>query len=204
MLSNLNFTASDEKTSVYTGEGSLDDRSWEEIFASIGERGFFLLDKILLPEISVRIAVELTTKKNFYTYEGGILRYMSALDLSCNRFTGDNCSSTVHKSALATQVVLLHWRMHQHLLLFFGHKLSQVVQIQKVIGSYHERVGCFHERVGSSRIPNQWLLTTCLAICLWEVFCRNVWFLLLSLSVLTWLVLVLVLVSVFVCFFVMS
>ncbi|KAI5587075.1 hypothetical protein BDE02_05G007300 [Populus trichocarpa] len=88
-LSNLNFTASDEKTSVYTGEGSLDDRSWEEIFASIGERGFFLLDKILLPEISVRIAVELTTKKNFYTYEGGILSYMSALDLSCNRFTGE-------------------------------------------------------------------------------------------------------------------
>jgi hypothetical protein len=44
---------------------------------------------MLWPEISVKIAVELTAKKNFYTYEGGILRYMSALDLSCNRFTGE-------------------------------------------------------------------------------------------------------------------
>jgi hypothetical protein len=51
-----------------------------------------------------------------------------------------------------------------------------------------------------SRIPNQGLLTACLAICLWEVFCRSVWFLLLSLSVLTWLVFVLVLVSIFVCY----
>jgi Leucine-rich repeat (LRR) protein len=88
-LSNLNQTASDEKTSVYTVEGSLDDTSWLEIFASLGGRGFSLYDKMLLPEISVGIAVELTTKKNFYTYEGGVLRSMSALDLSCNRFTGE-------------------------------------------------------------------------------------------------------------------
>jgi hypothetical protein len=63
---------------------------------------------------------------------------------------------------------------------------------------------CCNPLWGSSRIPNQWLLTTCLAICLWEVFRRSVWFLLLSLSVLTWLVFVLVLISIFVCFVVMS
>jgi Leucine-rich repeat (LRR) protein len=76
-LSNLNFTASDEKT--------LDAVK----FLSLGGRGFSFNGKILLEEISVRLAVELTTKKNFYTYEGGVLRSMSALDLSCNRFTGE-------------------------------------------------------------------------------------------------------------------
>ncbi|XP_052309074.1 receptor-like protein 13 isoform X5 [Populus trichocarpa] len=85
-LSNLNFTASDEKTSVEPGRMSGDDGIQEEIFALIG---YYLDDKIVLPVIDVKIAVELTAKKNFYSYEGGILRYMSALDLSCNRFTGE-------------------------------------------------------------------------------------------------------------------
>ncbi|KAL9392958.1 hypothetical protein Peur_012243 [Populus x canadensis] len=85
-LSHLNFTASDEKTSVEPGRISRDDGSQEEIFASIGS---YLYDKTVMPEIDVKIAVELTAKKNFYTYEGGILRYMSAVDLSCNRFTGE-------------------------------------------------------------------------------------------------------------------
>ncbi|XP_011039078.1 PREDICTED: probable LRR receptor-like serine/threonine-protein kinase At1g34110 [Populus euphratica] len=85
-LSNLNFTASDQKTSVEPGTTSQDYRNLEEIFASIG---YYIHDKIVLPEIDVKITVELTAKKNFYTYEGGILRYMSAVDLSCNRFTGE-------------------------------------------------------------------------------------------------------------------
>jgi Leucine-rich repeat (LRR) protein len=85
-LSNLNFTASDEKTSVEPGRMTGDDGSQEEIFASIGS---YLDDKTVLPVIDAKIAVELTAKKNFYSYEGGILRYMSALDLSCNRFTGE-------------------------------------------------------------------------------------------------------------------
>jgi Leucine-rich repeat (LRR) protein len=88
-LSNLNLTASDEITGVEPYWGSRDYWSEEKIFPSIGGRGFSLYDIMLLPEISVKIAVELTAKKNFYTYEGGILRYMSALDLSCNRFTGE-------------------------------------------------------------------------------------------------------------------
>jgi len=89
-LSNLNFTESYEKTSVEPGTTSRDYGNLEEIFASIGFN--YLNYKILWPlwpEIDVKIAVELTAKKNFYTYEGGILRYMSALDLSCNRFTGE-------------------------------------------------------------------------------------------------------------------
>ncbi|KAI5587118.1 hypothetical protein BDE02_05G010200 [Populus trichocarpa] len=93
-LSNLDFTASDEKTWVDTGRETGDDGSRKEIFASIGGReleneGFYLDDKILWPEISVKISVELTAKKNFYTYKGDILRYMSVMDLSCNRFTGE-------------------------------------------------------------------------------------------------------------------
>uniref|UniRef100_A0A6N2LBW3 Uncharacterized protein n=1 Tax=Salix viminalis TaxID=40686 RepID=A0A6N2LBW3_SALVM len=40
-------------------------------------------------EINVKIAVELTSKKNFYTYMGNILHYMSIVDLSCNRFIGE-------------------------------------------------------------------------------------------------------------------
>nr|XP_034887672.1 receptor-like protein 13 [Populus alba] len=85
-LSNLNFTASEEKTSVELRTMSGDSGNLGELFAS---RGFYLSDKIVFPEINTKIAVELTEKKNFYTYEGGILRYMSALDLSCNRFTGE-------------------------------------------------------------------------------------------------------------------
>jgi len=93
-LSNLNFTESDEKTLVQTSWETGDDGSRKEIFASIGGRelgnqGFYLYDKTLQPEISVKISVELTSKKNFYTYEGDILRYMSVMDLSCNRFTGE-------------------------------------------------------------------------------------------------------------------
>nr|XP_034894471.1 receptor-like protein 15 [Populus alba] len=94
-LSNLNFTESYEKTLAHSGDKlSVDDWIEEEIFASIGGRelgieGYYLLDKILWPEISVKIAVELTSKKNFHTYEGDILRFMSVMDLSCNRFTGE-------------------------------------------------------------------------------------------------------------------
>eukprot|EP00258_Populus_trichocarpa_P040966 XP_024456985.1 receptor-like protein 1 [Populus trichocarpa] len=87
-------TSTVEKTWVDTGRETGDDGSRKEIFASIGGReleneGFYLDDKILWPEISVKISVELTAKKNFYTYKGDILRYMSVMDLSCNRFTGD-------------------------------------------------------------------------------------------------------------------
>ncbi|KAG6773102.1 hypothetical protein POTOM_020356 [Populus tomentosa] len=92
-LSNLDFTASYEKTLVDTSMESQDDGSWKEIFASIGGRELgsegYLFNKILWPEISVKISIELTSKKNFYTYEGDILRYMSVMDLSCNRFTGE-------------------------------------------------------------------------------------------------------------------
>ncbi|KAI5587071.1 hypothetical protein BDE02_05G006900 [Populus trichocarpa] len=87
-LRNLNFTASDEKTLDAPRTGS-DYGSGEEIFASIGGRGFSSGDNILWSEISVKISVELTAKKNFYTYEGDILRYMSIMDLSCNRFNGE-------------------------------------------------------------------------------------------------------------------
>jgi Leucine-rich repeat (LRR) protein len=87
-LRNLNFTASDEKTLDAPRRGS-DYGSGEEIFASIGGRGFSLDDNILWAEFSVKISVELTAKKNFYTYEGDILRYMSVMDLSCNRFNGE-------------------------------------------------------------------------------------------------------------------
>ncbi|XP_034896366.1 cuscuta receptor 1 isoform X1 [Populus alba] len=87
-LRNLNFTASDEKT-LDPPHTRSDYGSWEEIFASIGGRAFSLHDKISWQEISVKISVELTAKKNFYTYEGDILRYMSVMDLSCNRFTGE-------------------------------------------------------------------------------------------------------------------
>uniref|UniRef100_A0A2K2AA73 Leucine-rich repeat-containing N-terminal plant-type domain-containing protein n=1 Tax=Populus trichocarpa TaxID=3694 RepID=A0A2K2AA73_POPTR len=92
-LSNLNFTASDEKTLVGPDFIVLrDDGSREEILASIGgrnmsERIFDLESKAVGPEISVKIFVELTAKKNFYTYKGDILRYISVMDLSCNRFT---------------------------------------------------------------------------------------------------------------------
>jgi len=87
-LRNLNFTASDEKTLDAPRTG-LDYGSGEEIFASIGGRGFSLDDDVLWAEISVKISVELTAKKIFYTYKGDILRYMSVMDLSCNRFNGE-------------------------------------------------------------------------------------------------------------------
>uniref|UniRef100_A0A6N2KY92 Leucine-rich repeat-containing N-terminal plant-type domain-containing protein n=1 Tax=Salix viminalis TaxID=40686 RepID=A0A6N2KY92_SALVM len=69
-LSNLNFTASDEKSMIVYYDGL----------------SAYKRDSM---EINVKISVELTSKKNFYTYTGNILRYMSILDLSCNRFTGE-------------------------------------------------------------------------------------------------------------------
>jgi len=85
-LSYLNFTASDEKTWVSTFTMTEDDGIPKDIFGNVG---FYPGDRSLSPEISVKISVELTSKKNFYTYEGDILRYMSFMDLSCNRFTGE-------------------------------------------------------------------------------------------------------------------
>ncbi|XP_073265270.1 cuscuta receptor 1-like [Populus alba] len=76
----------DKKTLVEHGSMSRDYRDLEELFASIG---FYPYDKTVLPEINTKIAVELTEKKNFYTYEGDILRYMFVVDLSCNKFTGE-------------------------------------------------------------------------------------------------------------------
>uniref|UniRef100_A0A6N2L912 Uncharacterized protein n=1 Tax=Salix viminalis TaxID=40686 RepID=A0A6N2L912_SALVM len=73
-LSNLNFTASDEKSGYsYHTISSVYKRDNPEVEV----------------EINVKIPVELTNKKNIYTYMGDILRYMSAVDLSCNRFTGE-------------------------------------------------------------------------------------------------------------------
>ncbi|KAG6773090.1 hypothetical protein POTOM_020344 [Populus tomentosa] len=85
-LSNLNFTASDEKTWVNTFTMTKDDGIRKDIFGNVA---FYLDIRSLSPEISVKISVELTSKKNFHTYEGDILRYMSVMDLSCNRFTGE-------------------------------------------------------------------------------------------------------------------
>uniref|UniRef100_A0A6N2L111 Leucine-rich repeat-containing N-terminal plant-type domain-containing protein n=1 Tax=Salix viminalis TaxID=40686 RepID=A0A6N2L111_SALVM len=79
-LSNLNFTASDEKSSVLYSMVPIDE---------FDDEGFHFDSKILWAKIDLKIVVELTSKKNFYTYEGDILRYMSAMDLSCNRFTGE-------------------------------------------------------------------------------------------------------------------
>ncbi|KAG6773081.1 hypothetical protein POTOM_020335 [Populus tomentosa] len=93
-LSDLDFTASDEKSVANTYGSSRDDGSWEELLASIGGRelenkSFIIGDFFLWPEISAKISVELTAKKNFYTYKGDVLSYISVMDLSCNRFTGE-------------------------------------------------------------------------------------------------------------------
>ncbi|KAG5244705.1 receptor protein [Salix suchowensis] len=71
-LSNLNFTASDEKS-------GFSYRTRSNVYMRYAE----------VEEINVKIVVELTNKKNIYTYVGDILRYMSAVDLSCNRFIGE-------------------------------------------------------------------------------------------------------------------
>uniref|UniRef100_A0A6N2LBX8 Uncharacterized protein n=1 Tax=Salix viminalis TaxID=40686 RepID=A0A6N2LBX8_SALVM len=73
-LSNLNFTESDDKSRFY-------------YMGSMTYTRDVLGDE--MEEINVKIAVELTSKKNIYTYMGDNLRYMSAVDLSCNRFTGE-------------------------------------------------------------------------------------------------------------------
>uniref|UniRef100_A0A6N2LJW0 Leucine-rich repeat-containing N-terminal plant-type domain-containing protein n=1 Tax=Salix viminalis TaxID=40686 RepID=A0A6N2LJW0_SALVM len=74
-LSNLNFKESDDKFGFfyYMGPYVYDRHTKHD-------------DRV---EINVEITVELTSKKNFYTYMGNTLRYMSAMDLSCNRFTGE-------------------------------------------------------------------------------------------------------------------
>ncbi|KAJ4839814.1 hypothetical protein Tsubulata_027071, partial [Turnera subulata] len=55
----------------------------------LAQQGIFLIEKTLWPVISVEEVIEFTTKKSYYTYKDSILNYMSGVDLSCNRFTGE-------------------------------------------------------------------------------------------------------------------
>ncbi|KAJ4845067.1 hypothetical protein Tsubulata_018283 [Turnera subulata] len=63
-------------------------------FLSIGGQqlpleGQFLVYRTMWPVIRVEEAIEFTTKRTYYSYKDSILNYMSGVDLSCNRFTGE-------------------------------------------------------------------------------------------------------------------
>ncbi|XP_022728811.1 LRR receptor-like serine/threonine-protein kinase ERL1 [Durio zibethinus] len=59
------------------------------IFERDNLKPFDAIDVSLIGENHMEERVDYTTKSGFYTYKGKILEYMSGIDLSCNRLTGE-------------------------------------------------------------------------------------------------------------------
>ncbi|KAJ4839813.1 hypothetical protein Tsubulata_027069 [Turnera subulata] len=92
-LSNINFMAfwiKNEAVSVALSLDSGEDSSLLSVGRKkLAQQGINLIERTLWPVISVEVVIEFTTKKSYYTYKDSILNYMSGVDLSCNRFTGE-------------------------------------------------------------------------------------------------------------------
>ncbi|KAH1045635.1 hypothetical protein J1N35_036419 [Gossypium stocksii] len=94
-LSNLTLEPNDEKSST---EGYLKFRSasleiddYNELaeFEWSTSRGLYEIYVLLFIENPIVEKVDYTTKSSSYIYKGNILKYMSGIDLSCNRLTGE-------------------------------------------------------------------------------------------------------------------
>ncbi|KAJ4845066.1 hypothetical protein Tsubulata_018281 [Turnera subulata] len=91
-LRNINSTAIWTKNQFPSPGQSFDvpEDSWLSIGGlKLPQQGVNLIERMMLPVISVEEVIEFTTKKTYYTYKDSILNYMSGVDLSCNRFTGE-------------------------------------------------------------------------------------------------------------------
>ncbi|XWS27104.1 hypothetical protein CRYUN_Cryun26dG0087800 [Craigia yunnanensis] len=81
-FSNLTLEPKDEKSHFY---------EWDYIFGNIAIKDLVFGDRDsgqTYPSRYVEEQVEFATKKGLYMYSGNILKYMSGVDLSCNRLTG--------------------------------------------------------------------------------------------------------------------
>ncbi|XP_052478700.1 LOW QUALITY PROTEIN: receptor-like protein 15 [Gossypium raimondii] len=94
-LSNLTLEPSDEKSSAKTDlpflllDWDIANYSESGEFEWSIRSGLFTTDVPLLIVNQREEKVDYTTKRASYTYKGNILTYMSGIDLSCNRLTGE-------------------------------------------------------------------------------------------------------------------
>ncbi|KAJ4846655.1 hypothetical protein Tsubulata_019890 [Turnera subulata] len=89
-LSNLNFSTIEPKSfDVFSYAVFL--QSFEPIIHDIDKLPLarLLHRKYKWPALIVKEGIEFTTKRLFSTYKGTILDYMSGIDLSCNKFSGE-------------------------------------------------------------------------------------------------------------------
>ncbi|XP_017624965.1 receptor-like protein 1 [Gossypium arboreum] len=85
--------------------------------------------------------VDYTTKRASYTYKGNILEYMSGIDLSCNRLTGEIPTEIGNLSEIQS-LNLSHNNLTRHIPSMF----SKLKQIESLDLSYNNLIG---------RIPTQ-------------------------------------------------
>ncbi|KAH1108499.1 hypothetical protein J1N35_012267 [Gossypium stocksii] len=104
-------------------------------------RGARSLDVNLFIENQMEEKVDYTTKRASYTYKGNILQYMSGVDLSCNRLTGEIPSEIGNLSEIRS-LNLSHNNLTGHIPSIF----SKLKQIESLDLSHNNLIG---------RIPTQ-------------------------------------------------
>ncbi|KAH1108502.1 hypothetical protein J1N35_012270 [Gossypium stocksii] len=104
-------------------------------------RGAQSLDVNLIIENQMEENVDYTTKRASYTYKGNILDYMSGIDLSCNRLTGEIPTKIGNLSEIRS-INLSHNNLTGHIPSMF----SKLKQIESLDLSHNNLIG---------RIPTQ-------------------------------------------------
>ncbi|TYI13338.1 hypothetical protein ES332_A08G051900v1 [Gossypium tomentosum] len=146
-LSHLTLKPNDKKSSTKTyGDGlpviveganyfGLTEFEWSTL------RGVesFYVDLVI--ENQMQEKVDYTTKRASYTYKGNILEYMSGIDLSCNRLTGEIPTEIGNLSEIRS-LNLSHNNLTRHIPSMF----SKLKQIESLDLSYNNLIG---------RIPTQ-------------------------------------------------
>ncbi|KAG8485247.1 hypothetical protein CXB51_021165 [Gossypium anomalum] len=145
-LSHLTLEPNDEKSSTKTNGGSsvimetanyfgLTEFEWS-IFR---EADLLYVDLVI--ENQMQEKVDYTTKRASYTYKGNILEYMSGIDLSCNRLTGEIPTEIGNLSEIRS-LNLSHNNLTGHIPSMF----SKLKQIESLDLSHNSLIG---------RIPTQ-------------------------------------------------
>ncbi|KAK5834937.1 hypothetical protein PVK06_010617 [Gossypium arboreum] len=145
-LSHLTLEPNDEKSSTKTYKeeflGTIKGANYfgiSEIEWSTLKRAEF--DEYLFIENQMQEKVVYTTKRASYTYKGNILKYMSGIDLSCNRLTGEIPTDIGNLSEILS-LNLSHNNLTGHIPSTF----SKLKQIESLDLSHNNLIG---------RIPTQ-------------------------------------------------
>ncbi|TYH56956.1 hypothetical protein ES332_D08G056600v1 [Gossypium tomentosum] len=162
-LSRLTLDPNDEKSSTKTyveGSGGIfEPGNYFGVteFEFFTLRGYESLDVDFEIENQMEEKVDYTTKRSYYTYKGNILKYMSGIDLSCNRLTGQIPREIGNLSEIRS-LNLSHNNLTGHIPSTF----SKLKQIESLDLSHNNLIG---------RIPVQ--LTKLYALAIFNVSYNN-------------------------------